>query len=362
MVEQVALEGERAHAVADEHERDAGVLAAGKVAEDAQVVDEPRPAARAEVAVAVGGAGRAAVSPMVVGVHDVPGVGEGFGQPPVPGGVLAHAVRDLHDGLRRAIPGPAVGRDLGAVGAREREGRLVHAAMIPDHARRPRHPSRGWRCRRASKPGCAGRISRNRLGAVKLEPQPVADLADDVRRLGVRSGDVVMVHASLRAVGPVAGGADGVLDALEAVVGPEGTLLMTVGARDDWGWVNDRPEAERPLLLRDAEPFDCLLTPADPDVGVLAEVFRTRPGTLVSDHPEGRFAASGRLASVLVERRAVGRLLRPGLAAGAVRASRGPGAAPRGRHRHRHAAPLRRVPGTGPLEAPRHPSPDGGRA
>jgi aminoglycoside N3'-acetyltransferase len=136
-----------------------------------------------------------------------------------------------------------------------------------------------------------------------MEPQPqaVADLADDVRRLGVRLGDVVMVHASLRKVGPVAGGADGVLGALEAVVGAEGTLLMTVGAQDDWGWVNDRPEADRPLLLRDAEPFDCLLTPADPEVGVLAEVFRTRPGTLVSDHPEGRFAASGRLASVLVD-------------------------------------------------------------
>jgi aminoglycoside N3'-acetyltransferase len=131
-------------------------------------------------------------------------------------------------------------------------------------------------------------------------PRSVDDLADDLRRLGVRSGDVLMVHASLRAVGPVAGRADGVLDALEAAFGPEGTLLMTVGARDDWGWVNERPEAERPSLLRDAEPFDRLATPADPEVGVLAEVFRTRPGTLVSDHPEGRFASSGRLASALV--------------------------------------------------------------
>ncbi len=110
-----------------------------------------------------------------------------------------------------------------------------------------------------------------------------------------------MVHASLRAVGPVEGGADGVIDALQAAVGRDGTLLMTLGARDDWAWVNNRPEPDRPDLLRDAEPFDCLLTPADPDVGVLAEVFRTRPATLVSDHPEGRFAASGPLARRLVE-------------------------------------------------------------
>lgn len=97
------------------------------------------------------------------------------------------------------------------------------------------------------------------------------------------------------------GGADGVIDALQAAVGSGGTLLMTLGARDDWAWVNGRPEAHRPELLADAEPFDCLLTPADPDVGVLAEVFRTRPATKVSDHPEGRFGAWGRLAERLVE-------------------------------------------------------------
>jgi aminoglycoside 3-N-acetyltransferase len=129
----------------------------------------------------------------------------------------------------------------------------------------------------------------------------VEHLTADLRGLGVAPGDLLMVHASLRAVGPVDGGADGVLDAIEAAVGPEGTLLVTVGARDDWGWVNQRPERDRPDLLRDAEPFDCLVTPADPDVGVLAEVFRTRPETWVSNHPEGRFAASGPLARTLLE-------------------------------------------------------------
>ena len=110
-----------------------------------------------------------------------------------------------------------------------------------------------------------------------------------------------MVHASLRAIGPVERGAAGVIDALEAAVGAEGTLLMLLGARDDWAWVNERPEPERERLLRDAVPFDFLTTPADPDVGVLAEVFRQLPGTVVSDHPEGRFAARGAAAADLVE-------------------------------------------------------------
>jgi aminoglycoside N3'-acetyltransferase len=131
--------------------------------------------------------------------------------------------------------------------------------------------------------------------------QPVRSLTADLRRLGVAAGDVLMVHASMRAVGPVEGGARGVIEALEAAVGPGGTLLMTLGARDDWGWVNERPEHDRPDLLRDAEPFDHLSTPSDPDIGVLAEVFRTQAATLVSDHPEGRFGASGPLAARLIE-------------------------------------------------------------
>ena len=126
-------------------------------------------------------------------------------------------------------------------------------------------------------------------------------LTADLRRLGVAAGDLLMMHASLRALGPVEGGAHGVIDALEAAVGPAGTLLMVIGARDDWAWVNGRPEGERPDLLRDAEPFNCLETPTDPDLGVLAEAFRTRPGTTVSDHPEGRFGASGPLADDLVK-------------------------------------------------------------
>ena len=135
------------------------------------------------------------------------------------------------------------------------------------------------------------------------EPQPssVAQLTADLRRIGVVAGDLLMVHASLRAVGPVDGGADGVLDALQAAVGRDGTLLMNLSARDDWAWVNARPEHERADLLRDAEPFDCLTTPADPDVGVLAEIFRTRPATMVSDHPEGRFGASVPLSGPLLD-------------------------------------------------------------
>lgn len=131
------------------------------------------------------------------------------------------------------------------------------------------------------------------------KPQPREAIAENLRQLGLSRGDLAMVHASLRKVGPVEGGAPGLLDALEAVVGPEGGLLMTLGAQDDFAWVNDRPEAERAALLADAEPFDPARTPVSPDVGYLAEAFRQREGTAVTDNPEGRFGARGAAARLL---------------------------------------------------------------
>lgn len=100
------------------------------------------------------------------------------------------------------------------------------------------------------------------------------DLATSLAALGPIGGRDVMVHASLRRLGPVEGGAEGVLQGLGRALGPTGTMLMMVAADDD-------------------EPFDRLRTAADPENGVLAEVFRRHPGVEVNDHPACRFAAWG---------------------------------------------------------------------
>lgn len=128
----------------------------------------------------------------------------------------------------------------------------------------------------------------------------VDELAADLRRLGLGSGDVVMVHASLRRIGPVEGGAAGVVGGLEQAIGSAGTLLMLLGARDDFDWVNAQPETDRSDLMADAPPFDRYMTPAAPDVGVLAEVLRQIPGTVVNNHPGARFGARGAQARALL--------------------------------------------------------------
>lgn len=111
----------------------------------------------------------------------------------------------------------------------------------------------------------------------------VADLAGQFRAVGVTAGDLLMIHASMRRVGPVERGALGLIDALREAVGPGGTLLMVLSADE-------------------SEPFDALRSPVDiEDMGVLAEVFRTYPGVSINDHPADRFAAIGPAARQLLE-------------------------------------------------------------
>jgi aminoglycoside N3'-acetyltransferase len=130
-------------------------------------------------------------------------------------------------------------------------------------------------------------------------------LAADLTRLGLKPGDLVMVHASLRKLGLASaqmgeGGAEAILDALDAAIGPDGTLLMTLGTDYPMDWANRHPVEERAALFAGTPPFDYRRAPAQPDVGWLAEAFRQRPGTIVSDNPSGRFGARGAKAEALL--------------------------------------------------------------
>lgn len=102
-----------------------------------------------------------------------------------------------------------------------------------------------------------------------FESALVQQLAD----LGVRRGGVLLVHASFRAVRPVEGGPLGVIRALRAALGPDGTLVM-------------------PTMTDGASVFDPRVTPSD-GMGIMAELFWRQPGVLRSTHPGGSFAAKG---------------------------------------------------------------------
>nr|WP_232838637.1 AAC(3) family N-acetyltransferase [Streptomyces geranii] len=132
-----------------------------------------------------------------------------------------------------------------------------------------------------------------------------ADLAAELRGLGLRAGDTVLVHSALHAVGPVSGGADTMVNALLDVLGPGGTLVTYTQTPDNshpsrWGLTRGYsvPE-ERWEEERDRMPaFDPLTTPSF-GVGVLSEAVRTRPGALRSAHPQSSFAALGAQAGYI---------------------------------------------------------------
>jgi aminoglycoside 3-N-acetyltransferase len=127
-------------------------------------------------------------------------------------------------------------------------------------------------------------------------PVSVASLAADLTELGLGPGDIVMVHTSLSALGWVCGGAVTVIEALLAVLGPQGTLVMPAhsgGLSEPSNWVNPPvPPEWWPTIRATMPPFGLLTTPTG-GIGATAELFRTWPGVLRSDHPTSSMAAVG---------------------------------------------------------------------
>lgn len=138
-----------------------------------------------------------------------------------------------------------------------------------------------------------------------LSPQPipaasVKSLVDDLHALGVQPGDRVMVHASLRAVGPVTGGPEAVLDALLAAIGPTGTLMAYV-SWDRSPYAETLDGAQLSPEEKSAWPaFDPATAAPYPDWGYLNAVICRHPAVRRSGNPDASMAAIGPLAEALV--------------------------------------------------------------
>lgn len=82
-------------------------------------------------------------------------------------------------------------------------------------------------------------------------------LGAELRSLGIAPGDVVMAHASVRAIGEVAGGPDEIHLALKDALAAEGTLLREVIERSRrpstrWSrestWIHSSPSSASTTL------------------------------------------------------------------------------------------------------------------
>lgn len=115
------------------------------------------------------------------------------------------------------------------------------------------------------------------------------------------AADAVMVHASVRAVGDVAGGPDEIHLAIKDAITPTGTMIMYASCPryvDEVGRGNLTPQQEAEVMEK-LPPFDAATARSARDNGALVELFRTYPGSRVNDHP-ARFVVWGAQADYLL--------------------------------------------------------------
>ena len=135
----------------------------------------------------------------------------------------------------------------------------------------------------------------------KFTTRPQLALA--LAKIGVKKGDILMVHVSTKSLGFIIGGLRTILDALYDAIG-NGTLMMpafTGDLTDPATWFKPPVNEKYWKTIRESLPaFDAKLTPTK-DIGALAELFRNEPGTERSNHPVSSFAARGPAASQLLK-------------------------------------------------------------
>jgi len=69
------------------------------------------------------------------------------------------------------------------------------------------------------------------IEAVQRTELDAAMLTESLTKLGVKPGDVLLVHASVSKCGYFKGGAEGIIDGIRGALGPEGTALFTAFTR-----------------------------------------------------------------------------------------------------------------------------------
>ncbi len=131
-----------------------------------------------------------------------------------------------------------------------------------------------------------------------------AEIADAFRSIGLQRGDCVMVHTSLGRIGYVCGGAQAVIEALIECVGEEGTILMPAQSwknlDPETGVHGDADETDWDRIRENWPAYDKEITPTN-TMGAVAEMFRSWPGALRSNHPARSVAAWGKNAEYLTK-------------------------------------------------------------
>jgi len=134
----------------------------------------------------------------------------------------------------------------------------------------------------------------------------------ELRALDVQPGNLLMVHASLKALGPGEGGAAAVAKALLSAVEPGGTLMAYV-SWDRSPYLETLNGARLPAVERDAWPaFDPATSGTFHPFGLLNAFLARLPHAVRSAHPDASMVAIGAAARELIGEHALGAAFGPG--------------------------------------------------
>lgn len=126
-----------------------------------------------------------------------------------------------------------------------------------------------------------------------MTDQPAAkkeQLVAELKKMGIKAGDALMVHSSFKSLGPVDGGPEAVIDAFLEVLTPKGLFvvpaLTATFANSSW----------EQMRLYSYDPKE---TPSR--VGVITDKAWRRPNAFRSNHPTHSIAAIGNRAQELAK-------------------------------------------------------------
>ncbi len=135
-------------------------------------------------------------------------------------------------------------------------------------------------------------------------PVTVDMLVADLAGLGVESGMTLLLHSSLSSLGWVCGGAQAVVEAMQSVLGPGGTLVVpthTSANSDPAHWVAPPvPETWWPVIRAQMPAFDPRLSPTR-GMGAVADLLIGHGDAVRSAHPQVSFAAIGHHAREITD-------------------------------------------------------------
>ncbi len=130
------------------------------------------------------------------------------------------------------------------------------------------------------------------------------ELVQGLKDAGLKKGDHVIVHGSLKAFGFIVGGAEVVVEAILDLIGPEGTMMAPAqtwkNLDPDIGVHWDVPKEYHPMIREEWPAFNKDVTPSI-GMGRIAEAIRVWPGAFRSNHPARSFAAVGAKADYLTQ-------------------------------------------------------------